>query len=347
MRIVVNDIAASKGGAMSVLRDFYACVCERDHENEWIFLLSNRYFAETANVKILTLPEIKKSRLKKLWFDLVSGKTYIAALKPDVVLSLQNIITFGLKVPQVVYVHQSIPFQTVKRFSFLKKEERGLAVIQHLIGRIIKQSARKSDCIIVQTQWMKDAVCKMCHLPLDKVMTSVPPVPMAKQLMPGALDPTAFFYPTAEAVYKNNDCIFQASRRLEEKGISHSVTLTLPPERTSGSVSCVGRMPYNAVIDHYRRMTLLFPSYIETFGYPLAEARAAGSVVLASDTPFSREVLANYENAYFFDPFKPEELALLMEKTVTGVIKRRSGRTNTQPTGGWSEVMEQVLRIGV
>ena len=69
MRIVVNDIAASKGGAMTVLRDFYTCVCEHDHENEWIFLLGDRYFTDTANVKILTLPEVKKNRLKKLLFD--------------------------------------------------------------------------------------------------------------------------------------------------------------------------------------------------------------------------------------------------------------------------------------
>ena len=44
MRIVVNDIAASTGGAMTVLRDFYTWVCEHDHENEWIFLFSDRYF---------------------------------------------------------------------------------------------------------------------------------------------------------------------------------------------------------------------------------------------------------------------------------------------------------------
>ena len=67
------------------------------------------------------------------------------------------------------------------------------------------------------------------------------------------------------------------------------------------------------MISRYRRATLVFPSYIETFGYPLAEARQAGTIVLAADTPFAREVLDGYENAYYFDPFKPEELADLME----------------------------------
>ena len=44
MRIVVNDIAASKGGALTVLKDFYNCVRENDTENEWIFLLGDRGF---------------------------------------------------------------------------------------------------------------------------------------------------------------------------------------------------------------------------------------------------------------------------------------------------------------
>ena len=67
----------------------------------------------------------------------VFNKKFVKNLNPDVVLSLQNIITFGLKVPQAVYIHQSIPFQNSKKFSFLKSKERGLAVIQYLIGAII------------------------------------------------------------------------------------------------------------------------------------------------------------------------------------------------------------------
>ena len=122
MRIVVNDIAASVGGAMTVLRDFYACVCEYGKEHEWIFLLNDRYFDERENVQIIVLDEIKKNPIKKVLFDFFTGKQFIEKLKPDVVFSMQNIITFGVKVPQVVYVHQSLPFQHIKKFSLFKAE---------------------------------------------------------------------------------------------------------------------------------------------------------------------------------------------------------------------------------
>ena len=118
MRIVVNDIAASEGGALTILKDFYNCVRQNGAEHEWIFLLGDNYVEETENIRVIPLPEIKGSKLKKLKFDLFSGKKYIEKLKPDAVFSLQNIITFGLSVPQTVYIHQSIPFQSVKKFSF-------------------------------------------------------------------------------------------------------------------------------------------------------------------------------------------------------------------------------------
>lgn len=347
MRIVVNDIAANKGGAMTILRDFYSAVCQLDKENEWIFLLNDRYFEETDNVKIKVLPEIKKSKFKKLLFDFVTGKHYIRRLSPDVVFSLQNIMTFGLKVPQIVYVHQSIPFQSVKRFSFLKASERKLAVIQHLIGKVIKLSARKCDCIIVQTKWMKEAVCRLCHLPEDKVLTSLPTVRgETADLSDNTFDAASFFYPTADAIYKNNGCIRDASALLKSKNIPHRITLTLPQEKSSGCITCTGRLPYEDVWKWYRCATLIFPSYIETFGYPLAEARQAGGIVLASDTAFSREVLDGYENAYFFDPFKPEELAALMEAVLAGkIIKKEIKDSSTKTDDGWGGVIRTVLSM--
>lgn len=347
MRIVVNDIAASTGGAMTVLRDFHTWVCENDRENEWIFLLGDRYFEETENVRIRILPEIKKSGWKKLWFDFVTGRKYIESLEPDVVFSLQNIITFGVKVPQVVYIHQSIPFQTTKRFSFLRASERKLAVIQYLIGSIIKLSARKSDCVIVQTKWMQEAVCEMCQLPTDKVMTSLPRVKAVPQPNEAVVfEPTKFFYPTAPASYKNNECIFRGSELLDKKGIKHEVTLTLAPEKARGSVNCVGRLPYEQLFDYYRGGTLIFPSYIETFGYPMAEARCVGTLVLASDTPFSREVLDGYENAYFFDPFCPEELADLMGQVATGKLVRREViEVAAETADAWAQVTERITTM--
>lgn len=345
MRIVVNDIAASSGGAMTVLKDFYSSVCENDKENQWIFLLGDKYFEETDNVKIITLPHIKKSALKKVIFDFFSGKKFINSLKPDVVFSMQNIITFGIKVPQIVYIHQSIPFQKVKRFSFLKKSERSLAIKQYLVGSLIKLSAKKSQKVIVQTKWMKEAVCEQCDLPLEKVFQIPPNVKNISQFKNEALFAASeFFYPTAPNIYKNNDCIFEACKLLDINNLKYRVTLTLPSEYSKPNIDCIGRIAYEEVIERYNKSTLIFPSYIETFGYPLVEARAMGTIVLASDCAFSREALEGYENAYFFDPFKPQQLAILMEQIIDGEItKKNVEKMSVDTKNNWMDVMNTIV----
>lgn len=349
MRIVVNDIAASKGGAMTVLQDFYNTVKEIDHENEWIFLLGDKYLEETENIKIITLPEIKSSTLKRLAFDLFTGKKFIEKLSPDVVFSMQNTVTFGLDIPQVIYMHQSIPFQDIKKFSFLKSTERKLAVVQHILGAIIRASIRRADKVIVQSEWIRDAVIEKCRVDKSKVVNILPPMKdISEYIDSSVFDKTSFFYPTANMIYKNNDVIYAASQILDKKEIEHTVTLTLPEAKSRGSVKCVGRLPYEEVLKTYNTSTLIFSSYIETVGFPMFEARAIGSIVLASDCPFSREVLKGYDKAFFFNPFDAEELAELMKKVISGEISKKDISTvSVEIYNSWKAVMNEVVSLSI
>lgn len=347
MRIVVNNIAAITGGAMTVLKDFYNCVCQNDKENEWIFLLSDKFFDETDNVKIVTLPEIKKNPFKKVLFDFVTGKKYINKLKPDVVFSMQNIMTFGVKAPQIVYLHQSIPFQRVKKFSFLKGSERKLAFIQYFIGPILKLTVKKCDKVIVQTKWMKEAVTDICKVKADKVFQIPPNVKNISHLKEeNVFSKENFFYPTSPALYKNNKCIFDACEILKGEGIAFNTVLTLPESKSVDGIKCIGRIPYEEVIAYYNRSTLIFPSYIETFGYPMTEARKMGAIVLASDSAFSREALENYENAYFFNPFDARELSILMKKVINGeIVRKRTDDLTDDIKDNWKIIMDRVLSL--
>lgn len=344
MRIVVNDIAASTGGAMSVLRDFYHCVCDNDKQNEWIFLLSDRYFEEADNVKIIVRDDIKRSKCKKILFDLLVGKKYIQSLSPDVVFSMQNIITFGIKVPQYLYLHQSIPFQADKNFSFFKVSERKLAFIQYVMGFIIKQSVKRSDIVFVQTKWMKEAVCRICKVAEDKVIQAMPGVKkISAYKCDVVFDSSSFFCPTASALYKNNDCVFQACDILRSETLDFHVSMTIPKERSVTGIMCIGRIPYEEVLYRYQESTLIFPSYIETMGLPLLEAREMGTIILASDCPFSREALEGYENAYFFNPFDSEELAHLMKRVISGEItKKEVCEPCLQSEDGWVKIMNSI-----
>ena len=185
---------------------------------------------------------------------------------------------------------------------------------------------------------------KQCRLPKKKVMRVTPSVAdLSPYNTDIPFDPTQFFYPTAPAIYKNNDTIFKACEQLKAKGLHCEVTLTIPQQYSKDNVRCVGRLPYREVIEKYAGSTLIFPSYIETFGFPMAEARKVGTIILASDCPFSREVLEGYENAYFFDPFQTEELTFLMEQVIQGsIVKKASVSQASNHCDSWLQILEEV-----
>lgn len=371
MRIVVDDIAASKTGALSVLRDLYNYILENDSENEYLFVLGDKLLEESGNVKILVRDDVKASRKNRLLFDLKTGADYFNSLKPDVLFSLQNTLPRGYRGKQVLYVHQPLPYQTWKKFSFLKAEEREYAVYQQLIGRMIDASVIRADKVIVQTEWMKDAIIKKTGVAADKVVQILPDVVIPDNLVTGSEKEinsnvinndviyNRFFYPAGEILYKNHGLILEAAGILLKRGVTDfEISFTLNAgdlpylDKYPGyeQIKYLGRISREEVIKRYKKEILLFPSYIETFGYPPAEARAVGGRILASDCPFCHEVLEGYEGVEYFDPFKAEELADLMEKAIGGklFLEETEENTGSLSTGNsWGKVLEVIYDITV
>lgn len=345
MRIVVLDTAASVGGALSVLKDFYAHLVTSQDKNEWIFLLSDHYVQETDNIKVHVLKKAKHNWLQRLRFDVHKGGKYINELKPDVVLSLQNTLPRGIRGLRYLYVHQSIPFQTQKRFSFLKKEERTYAVYQFIIGHNIRTSAKKADRVVVQTEWLRKAMENMGIRP-DKILKCMPVVE-EQTFERGEFSRDYFIYPASPILYKNHRVIEEACRMLHKKAIKNfRVDFTFEGE-DENEIHYVGSLARTELYQKYTQGTLLFPSYIESFGYPLKEARGVGGVILAADCEYAHELLKGYQNAYFFDPFSPEQLAMLMEKVISGQIYPRiSVSDDTHCENGWAVLVGSICSEG-
>lgn len=348
MRIVVNDIAAVMGGAMTILKQFYNFIRTNDFENEWIFLLGNHYLEETERIKVCIFPEVKASRLKKICFDCFTGRKYINALEPDVVVSLQNIITFGMRCPQVVYIHQSIPFQNVKKYSFLKKEERSIALIQYGIGAFIKASVKQADCVAVQTHWMKRAVVEKTGINKNRIMTVFPDIEQYEKTGKSAeWNRRIFFYPTNDEPYKNIGLIVEACELLRKRGIvDFKVNLTLPEGTIKHpNIQCIARLNHEQMGDAYRNSTLVFPSLIETVGLPMVEARSCGALILASQTPFALECLEGYANAVFFDPFDAGMLSDRMEEVLSGGRTPQRISDNIDKKSEWKNFYKMIIDL--
>ena len=351
MTFVVVDFAASTGGATSILKSFYNYLINSDNTDTWHFLLSDNYIEETERIHITLLPKEKKSRTRRFLFDNVYGKNIIKNLKPDAVFYLQNTFIKGVNVPQIAYMDQPIPFQKEIRFSFLNKRQRPYAFYQFIIGRYIKKACKKADLIIVQTEWMKKAICEQCNIYEEKIIK----VPADVNLNYDELKTTdlwnnkVFFYPANNIMYKNHDCINSAIKILKQKDITGFIveyTLNKNEINTEEQITFIGTIPHKDVAGKMQTETLIFPSYIESFGLPLAESRKLGGVILAADTAFSREILNDYENAYFFDPFEPSELADLMQDIISGNITKKELIHNaSDKENSWAVIVENIKNM--
>lgn len=82
-------------------------------------------------------------------------------------------------------------------------------------------------------------------------------------------------------------------------------------------IEFIGKISIDEVYEYYSKSILIFPSYIETFGLPLLEAKMHGSPILASDCAFSHEILDGHNKVKFFNPFRYEELASMVKSIIT------------------------------
>ncbi len=315
MKIMVFDVPAESGGALSVLKDFYN-EYKGNENNEYIFVVSKPELEEAKNINVLRYPWIKKSWLHRFYFDIFIAPKIIKTHGVDEILSLQNVIIPYTKVKQTVYVHNSLPFAEY-RFKFF--ENKLLWVYQNVISRSIFNSIKKADKVIVQTQWMKKACIENLKVNHEKIKV-VPPrinIEVKKYFKPTKESLSTFFYPASGVEFKNHSVIVEACSELKKEGIDNfRVIFTLNGcenknvsklykkiKEESLPIEFIGNISREEVFENYTKSVLIFPSYIETVGMPLIEARMHETPILASDCEFSHEILYGYNKVNYFNPF--------------------------------------------
>lgn len=328
MRIMVFDVPAENGGALSVLYDFYK-EYKADQKNEYIFVLSLPELKGTSNIKVLRLPWIKKSWFHRLYFDHFIAPKLIRSYKIDKVISLQNIIIPHTSVYQSIFVHNALPFSEY-RFSF--KEDKLLWVYQNIIGKKIIKSIKKADQVIVQANWMKKNFVEQLNVNAEHVEIKQPKVniKIKEPFRETKESLSTFFYPASGAIFKNHKIIVDACLKLREDGVNgYKVIFTLSGDENHHiaelynlardnhlPIEFVGNKQRDEVFQLYSKSVLVFPSYIETIGFPLVEARMHNTPILVADCQYSKEITKDQENITYFDPFDSSELVKLMKSLI-------------------------------
>ncbi|MEG2813868.1 MAG: glycosyltransferase [Oscillospiraceae bacterium] len=322
MNILVLDVAATESGALIILNEYYQ-LFSKEHKNNYFFCVSTPSLEDTDNIKVLSFPWVKKSWFHRLWFDNHTCKKIIKENKIDEIFSLQNTVISGAKIPQTLYLHQPLPFVKYK-YRFFQNVK--MWTYQNIISRFIFSSIHKAKKVIVQTKWMKEAVIEKTGIDSNIIEIKSPIISTVIHNKFSTNWNGDLFYPASNYEYKNHYLILKALLILKQSGFKiPKLYLTLKKEelpkkcneifsQLEDNVVLLGGISHDEVMDYYSKNALIFPSYIETFGLPLLEARMVGSPILASDCPFSNEILEGYANSNFFDPFDENQLANQIKK---------------------------------
>jgi glycosyltransferase involved in cell wall biosynthesis len=99
-------------------------------------------------------------------------------------------------------------------------------------------------------------------------------------------------------------------------------------------VELVGRLPYSELREmQVRSRAVYFPTGLESFGYPLAEARVSGQPAIAGDTAQNREIAGPALCGY--TPGDPDSLRRAVEVALTADVAPDPGPFDPDRYFGW------------
>ncbi len=365
--IIVNDVAASSGGALSILRQFLAELKNNEvaKSYRWIVFVSNDLVNEYNDVHIEIVRVDAKKWRKRIWWDTYGICKWLQDrhIKPLLAVSLMSVGFRYLKICQIIYIHQSLPYGDFNDFKWFEWKTR---LYTWGIEKWMMWSIKRDSTIVVQSNWMKEAVSKKLRISKNQIHVIRPNIePLAGEELRCVNNKSYYlFYPAvASASYKNHELLIKVLSTIKKKKpeLYPRITLafTCNPDdnritkyyyRLSKKLSVDERIEWKGYLskdemlrEYIQSDIVLFPSKLETFGLPLIEAASLGKQVLVLDKVYSHDVLKSYSGATFLE----EDV----EEWLEAVVRCFEGKRvqydplNQDNSDGWKQLISLIMAV--
>lgn len=318
--IVVNNPAAKEGGVLTILKEFLEKTSKLKCNRKFLVFVSleelKKY--EASNLVVEVIP--KQSFKDRIIWDNLEIKKYLKKerINPDIFISLQNTgVNISKKIPQIIYYQQPLSLSDLK-WNIFNKQERLYWMYKNIYPFFIKQYLGRIKKVIVQTEWVKDEFNKRFNYSKENIILIRPEI---KKIDVDSIkiiykDKFRIFYPATPYIYKNHKVVIEALGILKRenpeiieklecvftfsKGENLELDNLIEQLKLQNVIKLIGKIPYEKVLEYYKNSDLLvFPSCLETYGLPLAEAQQFDLDILGVDLPYSREVVGNYSKSKF------------------------------------------------
>lgn len=335
-KIVISAINLFEGGTLSVLKDCLYSIENNDQFNndEFIALVHKKSLFEKEEYKkinFIEFPDSRKSYLYRLYYEFFYFKKFAKINKVDFWISLHDISPNIGNVPQVVYCHNSTPFNKVKLKDLIIQPT--IFFFSLFYSYLYSINIKKNKFVIVQQLWIKNEFHNKFGLELNKIIIAKPQEPIIS-IVNNQLKlydrKVQFVFPTFPRVFKNIEIIAEAVIVLNNQGINKFiVNLTIDGTENKYSkliykkysylecLNFIGLQTREKVYELYGESNcLLFPSKLETWGLPISEYKQFDKPIIVANLPYAKETVAQYDKAKFFNPNSSISLANCMKEII-------------------------------
>jgi len=162
---------------------------------------------------------------------------------------------------------------------------------------VVHMAARRSHVIVTPSAAMAERVARVMPCLRERIIPRLNPV--SADSVPRQPREPIILCPVVFYAYKHMVTRITEWITAIDKHIDPEVRMLVTAERTEVPASLaehpriklIGQMPHSQLINLWARSrAIFFPSGIESFGFPLAEARVNGQPVIALDTAQNREI---------------------------------------------------------
>jgi len=332
MNIVISGVNLVEGGILSVLEDCVAAAKGLEIADvKFTLLLNKKNLVNDLDERftVLEYPNIKKSWLKRIYFEYFSCREISKNIKSDLWISLHDMTPHVHAKMQVVYCHNPSPFYKSKLKDFFI--DRKLFLFSYFYKYLYQINIKRNRYVIIQQNWLRIAFEKAYKVPTIVAYPSI-------QLSQANIDRDhgiknaqifTFFYPSFPRIFKNFETLFEAVDQLSVKRRDFQLLVTIDSQQnTLGNrlfqryghieqIKFIGKQTRDQVYGIFQSCdALVFPSKLETWGLPLTEAKQFNKAILAADLEYAHENIQDYKMVKFFDPDDPKKLSGYMDDLI-------------------------------
>ncbi|MFY7740233.1 MAG: glycosyltransferase [Flavobacterium sp.] len=360
--IVISGINMKDGGIFTILDNCLQKLSNyiENKDIKVIALVHDKSKFDYPNIEYLEFPDVKKSWLKRLFYEYFYFKKLSKKINPDIWFSLHDVSPNVIAKKRFVYCHHPTVFYKSSWYDW--KYDYKIGVFSILYKYLFQVNIKKNTAVFVQQEWIETEFEKLYNI--NSVIVCQPEY--TEEITSDRTDLAShkvhFLYPSFPRTFKNFELLFDAIELLDDE-IRHKVqfhftTIKDNPHKfakylfekysSMPEVDFKGWISREELLKLYNSVNcIVFPSKLETWGLPLSEAKAFDKPILAANLPYARETVGDYEKVSFFEVNNPTELAQLITDFVNKTIKFQGNKytfdTNNQ-LNDWNAIFDFIFK---